>query len=1149
MHRDRRDVVLNSDDEDDGNDENAIPIRRLGIPKAARTRRSSVAVQEPKSAPRQPPWQKVHDENPGADRTSAEPDDDDDEKAANSASDEEDEDGIAGVQTEAEASLQDPKAANMAALLRGDVIVERHALLPRLLTAPKTDVVLRAFKSPCPGASVGPSTELVRRLKARKLWVPVNLGERRPLFAPVLAATEDEDDSKLPPGIAPLVLWEPEDGVCNEKGEPVQPISVDPMLVKFLREHQRNGVQFMFECVAGLREFSKRDGDAAGCCGCILADDMGLGKTLQAITLLWTLLRQGFTGTPVAKRAIIVTPTSLVSNWENELSKWLHGRCTCVALCESTRADVLSGIASFLAPRPAAQVNLHYRGSCGLTSCIQVLIISYETFRIHAARFKGDACDLLICDEAHRLKNDKTLTNQALASLQCRRRVLLSGTPMQNDLDEFFAMVNFTNPGILGDPGQFRRRFEAPILNGREPDASEAERHLGAERSAELSEQVNQFILRRTNALLSAHLPPKVRAINHRKPLFIELAIFTADSSGCTTVWQLVAVVCCKMGNLQSKMYQHVINSKSVRKLLLEGDKRRDASQALSTITLLKKLCNHPKLVVEDMRKTGNMDASLLQSCAQLLPAESERRSNVDGLPAEVHCSHGPSHLYDVDRSLGAARWTSDALDNWPELSGKMAVLARMLHMLRTETKDRIVLVSNYTQTLDLVENLCRERHYPYLKLTGSTAIGKRQKLVQAFNDFNQDQFAFLLSSKAGGCGLNLVGGNRLVLFDPDWNPATDKQAAARIWRDGQKKRVFVYRFLAAGSIDEKIFQRQLSKEGLQAVVNNASAGAAADAKAQVNTLSTEELRKLFDFRDTISVCNAQPSFKQQVARSDTHDTLNCRRCKPSNATDEEGAAEVIDIGGFAETAIPCRQRQPCELQVGTPAEEDLKDWAHHAEAATVPDSITQRIGDEHIGFVFTCQINGQLPKEPLTPEEKCKTASAAAVLGCKRPYRSPLRTIDAGNSSEPAAKTPAMQPVSRSLAFKPIGPTQSPVTPAAGPFSRGTSAKLVATPAHTLAATPATAPGSTISSVKAAARGKALTAGTSSAPRTVPQMRTAARKSLRACKSASRVGREAGSNVIHIDSSEDGSSAGDSSDASTEAYGEGSEDDSDASM
>ena len=241
----------------------------------------------------------------------------------------------------------------------------------------------------------------------------------------------------------------------------------------------------MFECVMGLRDFDGK--------GCILADDMGLGKTLQGITLLWTLLCQGLDGTPTAKRALIVCPTSLVSNWDDECNKWLKGRVKTLPICESSRADVISSVNRFLSPRNTAQV----------------MIVSYETFRIHAERFAKDpaSCDLVICDEAHRLKNGETLTNKALGSVPCLRRVMLSGTPMQNHLDEFFSMVNFCNLGLLGTPSEFHKHYERPILAGREPDASESELELAKDRNAELSELVNKFVLRRTNTILSKHLP------------------------------------------------------------------------------------------------------------------------------------------------------------------------------------------------------------------------------------------------------------------------------------------------------------------------------------------------------------------------------------------------------------------------------------------------------------------------------------------------------------------------------------------------------------------------------------------------------------------------------------------------------------------
>ncbi|PPS05376.1 hypothetical protein GOBAR_AA15296 [Gossypium barbadense] len=764
----------------------------------------------------------------------------------------------------------DLKSKNVDALLRGNLVVRRQSLLPRVLSVTEGAAVCRKpFKPPCSYGYSNGKENLARRLWARKRFVP--WGSLTPALVaiakPLGIARPESDEADiveeivtLPPGVEPLVLWQPEQ---SEDGPiEVVPIAVDPLLVRFLRPHQREGVQFMFECVSGLYS-------AANITGCILADDMGLGKTLQSITLLYTLLRQGFDGKPMVKKAIIVTPTSLVSNWEAEIKKWVGQRVQLIALCESSRDDVVSGIDSFTSPR----------------SLLQVLIVSYETFRMHSSKFcQSEACDLLICDEAHRLKNDQTITNRALAALSCKRRILLSGTPMQNDLEEFFAMVNFTNPGILGDVAFFRRYYETPIICGREPTSSEEEKKLAAERSSELSAIVNQ----------------------------------------------IVEVVCCKLTPLQSELYNHFIHSKNVKKVITEETKQ---TKILAYITALKKLCNHPKLIYDTI-KSGSPGTTGFEDCMRFFPPE----------------------MFSGRQASQSGSWTGGD-GAWVELSGKMHVLARLLAHLRQRTDDRIVLVSNYTQTLDLFAQLCRERRYPYLRLDGTTSISKRQKLVNRFNDSTKDEFVFLLSSKAGGCGLNLIGGNRLVLFDPDWNPANDKQAAARVWRDGQKKRVYIYRFLSTGTIEEKVYQRQMSKEGLQKVIQQEQVDSV---KGQGNVFSTEDLRDLFTFYDNV--------------RSEIHGKMNCNRCKNDGSENigeqercesENGSygsdQEVFDIGGFAGIAGCLDKLKSSEKQVGSPLEEDLVSWGHHFHSESVPDSILQASAGGEVTFVFTNQVDGKL--------------------------------------------------------------------------------------------------------------------------------------------------------------------------------------------
>ncbi|KAK3420598.1 hypothetical protein EUGRSUZ_G01447 [Eucalyptus grandis] len=792
-----------------------------------------------------------------------------------------------------------PAGGDECRTLSGNLIVKRQALLPRVLSVTEGAAVCRKpFKPPCTDGYGDRNGQLHRRLSARKRFVP--WGSSSPALMEVTnrlnwlpsAAEKDVEDEKveLPPGVEPLVLWQSEDSEVAS-GNAVL-IEVDPLLVRFLRPHQREGVQFMFECVSGL------SGNAS-INGCILADDMGLGKTLQSISLLYTLLRQGFDGKPMVKKAIIVTPTSLVSNWEAEISKWLGERIQLIALCESTRDDVISGIDCFTSPH----------------SSLQVLIVSYETFRMHSSKFShSESCELLICDEAHRLKNDQTLTNRALAALSCRRRILLSGTPMQNDLEEFFAMVNFTNPGILGEIAYFRRYYEAPIICGREPTASEEEKNLGCERSSELSAIVNQFILRRTNALLSNHLPPKI-----------------------------IEVVCCKLSPLQTDLYNHFIHSKNVKRAITEEMKQ---SKILAYITALKKLCNHPKLIYDTV-KSGSPGTSGFEDCVRFFPSE---------------------------MFSGRSGSWSGGDGAWVELSGKMHVLARLLAHLRQRTDDRIVLVSNYTQTLDLFAQLCRERRYPYLRLDGSTTISKRQKLVNRFNDPSKDEFVFLLSSKAGGCGLNLIGGNRLVLFDPDWNPANDKQAAARVWRDGQKKRVYIYRFLSAGTIEEKVYQRQISKEGLQKVIQQET-----KLEMQGNCLSTEELRDLFTFHEK--------------SRSEIHEKMNCVRCQHIDDTETTGdrrdsaldqsasSTDTSDIGSFAEIAGCLHKLKASEKQIGTPKEEDLGSWGHHFSATSVPDIIFQASAGDEVSFVFTNQVDGKLVPIETAISEKIRTEESRLDL------------------------------------------------------------------------------------------------------------------------------------------------------------------------
>ncbi|PWN88674.1 putative RAD54-DNA-dependent ATPase of the Snf2p family [Acaromyces ingoldii] len=542
------------------------------------------------------------------------------------------------------------------------------------------------------------------------------------------------------------------------------PVVIDPKLAKVLRPHQVEGVKFLYRCATGLI--------ADNAFGSIMADEMGLGKTLQCITLMWTLLKQSpVPRKPTIEKCVIACPSSLVRNWANELVKWL-----------GASAPGNLALDGKLSKEEMVAAVRRWADNTGKSVTQPVLIVSYETLRNITGELGSAEVGLLLCDEGHRLKNADSLTYEALDQINVKRRVILSGTPIQNDLTEYFSLVSFANPDLLGGRLEFRKKYEIPILKGRDAEATEKEQEDGKAKLQELTATVSKFIIRRTNDLLSKYLPVKYEH-----------------------------VVFCRMSPFQLALYNHFVNSPEIQRLL-----RGKGSQPLKAINILKKLCNHPNLL--DLPND-------LPGCEAMFP------------PGYNPRDHRNTHV---------------------ELSGKMMVLERFLSTIRATSKDKVVLISNYTQTLDLFERMCRNKKWGLFRLDGTMAVAKRQKFVDRFNDPEGAEFVFLLSSKAGGCGINLIGANRLVLFDPDWNPASDQQALARVWRDGQKKTCFVYRFISTGSIEEKILQRQSHKQTLSSCVVD-------DAQDAERHFSSNDLRELFKFN--------------KKTDSDTHDTYKCKRC------------------------------------------------------------------------------------------------------------------------------------------------------------------------------------------------------------------------------------------------------------------------------
>eukprot|EP00913_Durusdinium_trenchii_P033259 g31136.t1 len=393
------------------------------------------------------------------------------------------------------------------------------------------------------------------------------------------------------------------------------PVLLEAFVAKKLREHQKEGVRFMYDAIAKNR-------------GCILADTMGLGKSLQALALLWAVLSNN-----LLRKAIIVCPSSLCGNWRAEVKKW----------------KILSQIREF---RDFASRRL--------------LVISYDQLRRHV-QLVDDVCDLLICDEG----SQGTATSKTLGQMRCRRRILLSGTPLQNDLEELFHCGRFVRPDLFApqSPGYMAPKAAAwAVQCAREPLATPEEKALGQQVTRELEQKTLQFLLRRTMEMVNFNLPPRVEIV-----LRLRLAPVQA-----TTLHRGIGYTC---GYFTS--------------------------------------------------------------------------------------SDGP--LY----------------------AKSLALLALLQHWHQHAPNDRVVVVSNFSRTLKRLQRLvtCKS-----VLLSGDTPPAKRMQAVEALNTpGTEGTDLLLLSSKAGGTGLNLIGANRLVLFDPDWNPANDAQAMARIWREGQTKPCYIY--------------------------------------------------------------------------------------------------------------------------------------------------------------------------------------------------------------------------------------------------------------------------------------------------------------------------------------------------------------------
>ncbi|XP_068446273.1 DNA excision repair protein ERCC-6-like isoform X1 [Clinocottus analis] len=542
------------------------------------------------------------------------------------------------------------------------------------------------------------------------------------------------------------------------------------MLFKDLHDklygYQRDGVAFLY----GLH----RDGRRGG----ILADDMGLGKTIQVISFL-----SGMYDAELAKHTLLVMPTSLITNWTKEFAKWTPGM----------------RVKDFHGPVKERTRNLEKvqrRGGVLLTTYTMVMNNWQQLSAHRGAEFTWD---YVILDEAHKIKTASTKTAKSVYAVSAKNRVLLTGTPVQNNLKEMWALFDFACRGtLLGTAKTFKTEYENPITRAREKDATPGEKALGARMSEDLVARITPHFLRRTKAEVNKTDVSRREEDDGRAPEPPKdsgAAMPALKRKNDLIVWTYLSAV-------QEDVYRQFISLDHIKELLMT------TRSPLAELNIMKKLCDHPRLFsAAAVAKLGLADGR------------------------------------DGDQP-GAAGSIADVPDDTLIAeSGKMVFLFALLERLRDEGH-RTLVFARYRKVLDIIQRILGNRGFKVMRLDGTvTQLAERERLITRFQT-DASYSVFLLTTQVGGVGITLTAADRVVIYDPSWNPATDAQAVDRAYRIGQTDNVVIYRLITCGTVEEKIYRRQVFKDSLI----RQSTG---DKKNPFRYFSKQELKELFVLEDT----------------------------------------------------------------------------------------------------------------------------------------------------------------------------------------------------------------------------------------------------------------------------------------------------------
>ncbi|GLT25101.1 hypothetical protein SLA2020_002530 [Shorea laevis] len=615
-----------------------------------------------------------------------------------------------------------------------------------------------------------------------------------------------------------------DEGSINLRG-PKASYKLQGKIAKMLYPHQREGLKWLW---------SLHCQDKGG----ILGDDMGLGKTMQICSFL-----AGLFHSRLIKRALVVAPKTLLPHWIKELST--------VGLSEKTREY-------YGTSTKARQYELQY-----VLQDKGILLTTYDIVRNNSKALQGANCyidddsedgvtwDYMILDEGHLIKNPSTQRAKSLFEIPSVHRIVISGTPIQNNLKELWALFNFCCPELLGDNKWFKDKYENPVLRGNDKNASDREKRVGSTVAKELRECIQPYFLRRL-----------------KKEVFCEDDATTSRLSKKNEI-----IVWLRLTSCQRRLYEAFLNSEIVLSAF-------DGSP-LAALTILKKICDHPLLL------TKRAAEDVLEGMDSMLNPE-------DVTVAEKLAKH----VADVAE-------TDDFQEYHDNISCKISFILSLLETIVPEGH-HVLIFSQTRKMLNLIEESLVCNGYQFLRIDGTTKASDRVKIV---NDFQEGVGApiFLLTSLVGGLGLTLTRADRVIVVDPAWNPSTDNQSVDRAYRIGQKKDVLVYRLMTCGTVEEKIYRKQVFKGGLFKT--------ATEHKEQIRYFSQQDLRELFSL--------PKQGFDISLTQQQLHEEHDGQHKMDESLEAHIKFLETLGIGGVSNHGLLFSKAAP--VPVAQEEDEDTK--------------------------------------------------------------------------------------------------------------------------------------------------------------------------------------------------------------------------------